>query len=173
MSVIDAIFVGLPAVERGRIVRFFALSEEFERPLLGPALRKLQQVPIRRGAGDWGALQEVAGLLSGGSVCGIAPEGTIGDGATLLPGSKGAARIALLAGTPVIPVGLWGSQRRWGKAGFTYDAPARPNLAVAFGPPIPAEGNAKHRPDVQALTDRIMQDIGTLVGRAQRMAPGR
>ena len=123
--------------------------------------------------GDWAALEEVAGALSGGSVCGIAPEGMVGDGTKLLPGNKGAARIALLAGTPVIPVGVWGSQRRWGKVGFSFDAPVRPNLAVAFGAPIAAEGNPKHRPDVQALTERIMHDIDALVGRAQRMAPGR
>ena len=51
VSVLDAIFVGLPVTRRGRIIRCFALSEDFERPLMGRALRGLGQIPIRRGAG--------------------------------------------------------------------------------------------------------------------------
>ena len=52
VSVLDAIFIGLSVTRRGRIVRCFALSEDFDRPLMGRALRGLQQVPIRRGAGS-------------------------------------------------------------------------------------------------------------------------
>ncbi len=170
VSVIDAIFVALPAVERGRIVRFFALSEDFERPLLGRALRGLRQIPIRRGAGDWSALQESADVVVGGSLGGIAPEGTVGDGMQLLPGNKGVARIALLGGEPVIPVGIWGTQQRWPKEGLRFTSPARPGVGVAFGAPIHPEGNPKHRPDVQALTDRIMGDIGDRVVEARRLA---
>ena len=42
VSVLDAIFIGLPVTRRGRIVRCFALSEDFERPLMGRALRGSQ-----------------------------------------------------------------------------------------------------------------------------------
>src|SRR5712691_6486390 len=101
VSVLDAIFVGLPVVRRERIIRCFALSEDFERQLLGRALRGLNQVPIRRGAGVWSPLEELADVVRGGWLAGIAPEGTVGMGAELLPIQKGAARIALLAGGPV------------------------------------------------------------------------
>jgi hypothetical protein len=35
ISVIDALFVAMPVVDRGRVVHFFALRRDFERPVLG------------------------------------------------------------------------------------------------------------------------------------------
>jgi 1-acyl-sn-glycerol-3-phosphate acyltransferase len=173
VSVLDAIFVGLSVTRRGRIVRCFALSEDFDRPLLGRALRGLRQVPIRRGAGVWSPLEQLADVVTDGWLAGIAPEGTVGGGEDLLPIQKGAARIALLAGGPVIPVGLWGPQRRWPKAGLRMQRPFRPNVGVSFGPPIYAEGDPKSRPDVQALTDRLGAALCEQVDVARRLAPGR
>ena len=172
VSVIDAIFVAIPIMRKDRIIRCFALSEDFERPMMGRMLHGLGQIPIRRGAGAWDPLEEMAGLIRDGWLCGIAPEGTVGTGEELLPIQKGPARIALLAGCPVIPVGLWGPQRRYPKAGLHFRAPARPPLGVAFGPPISAEGDARHRPDVQALTDRIGEALREQVEIARRLAPG-
>jgi len=173
LSVLDAIFVGVPIGRMGRIVRCFALVEDFERPLLGPALRKVRAIPIRRGAGDWDALKELAAVVEGGWLGGIAPEGTVGEGPGLGPIQKGAARIALLAGVPVVPVGIWGTQERWGKDGLRLERPVRPAVGVAFGPPIVAEGDPKYRPDVQALTDRIGAGIGEQVHVARRLTLGR
>ncbi|MGZ4155433.1 MAG: lysophospholipid acyltransferase family protein [Actinomycetota bacterium] len=171
VSVLDAIFVGMPVVRRDRIIRCFALSEDFERPLLGRALRGLDQVPIRRGAGVWSPLEELADIVRKGGLAGIAPEGTVGTGDELLPIQKGAARIALLAGAPVIPVGLWGPQRRWPKTGLHYRRPARPAVGVAFGAPIHVAGDPKCRPDVQSLTDRLGESICAQVALARRLAP--
>lgn len=168
ISVIDAVFVALPILECGRAVHFFALSEDFERPIVGWGLRKTGQIPIRRGFGDWSAIETSASVLQRGMLAGIAPEGTVGDGVELLPGQKGAARIALMAGAPVVPVGMWGTQRRWPKSGLTLSPPARPTVAVVYGEPIRSEGDPRHRPDVQALTDRIMDDISGLVAQARR-----
>ncbi len=172
VSVLDAIFVGLPVLRTGRIIRCFALSEDFERPLMGRALHGLKQVPIRRGAGAWDPLEQMADVVRSGSLGGIAPEGTVGPGDEMLPIQKGAARIALLAGGPVIPVGLWGPQRRWGKAGLRMERPFRPTVGVAFGLPIYAEGDPKSRPDVQSLSDRLSADLREQVEVARRLAPG-
>ncbi|MGZ6543855.1 MAG: lysophospholipid acyltransferase family protein [Actinomycetota bacterium] len=172
VSVLDAIFVAIPVMRRGRIIRCFGLSEDFERPLVGRAFRALRQVPIRRGAGAWGPLEQLADIIMDGWLAGIAPEGTVGRGEELLPIQKGAARIALLASSPVIPVGLWGPQRRWPKAGLKTERPFRPNLGVSFGRPIYAEGDPKCRPDVQALTDRLGEAMREQVEIARRLAPG-
>ena len=167
ISVIDALFVALPVVDRSRVAHFFALSQDFERPVLGWGLRKTGQIPIRRGFGDWEAIETSARVIQDGMLAGIAPEGTVGDGSKLGPGQKGAARIALMAGAPVIPVGLWGANLRWPKSGLKLSAPLRPNVVVVFGEPIRAEGDPKYRPDVQSLTDRIMHDIDALVAKAR------
>lgn len=78
-----------------------------------------------------------------------------------------------MAAAPVIPVGLWGTQHRWPKSGLTFSPPARPTVAVVYGEPIRHEGDPKRRPDVQALTDRIMDDIAGLVAQARATAPSR
>jgi len=170
VSVLDAIFVGLPVTRHGRIIRCFALSEDFERPLMGRVLRGLRQVPIRRGAGLWGPLEQLAEVVSDGWLAGIAPEGTVGTGEELLPIQKGAARIALLAGGPVIPVGLWGPQRRWPKTGLRMERPIRPYVGVSYGEPIYVQGDPKSRPDVQALTDHLSASLCEQVERARRLA---
>lgn len=172
VSVLDAIFVGLPLLRAGRTVRCFALAEEFEKPLLGRALRSIDQIPVHRGAGAWGPLEEMADVIRGGGLAGIAPEGAVGTGEALQPIQKGAARIALLAGGPVIPIGLWGTQRRWPKAGLHYHGPARPTVGVAIGAPFAVDGDPKSRPDVQALTDRIRDALAVEVEAARVLAPG-
>jgi 1-acyl-sn-glycerol-3-phosphate acyltransferase len=169
LSVLDAIFVGVPVGRMGRIVRCFALSEDFERPVLGPALRKVRAIPIRRGAGDWDALRELAGVVEGGWLGGIAPEGTIGEGPATGPLHNGAAPLALHPGVPVVPVGIWGTQDRWPRDGLRMERPVRPAVGVSFGPPILAEGDPKHRPDVQDLTDRIGAGICEQVAAARRL----
>jgi len=170
VSVLDPVVVGIAADRRGRSVRFLSLAEAFDQPLVGWALRRTRQIPLRRGLGDWTALETVAEAVRGGSLAGLSPEGTVGDGSALQPGQKGAARIALLTGAPVIPVGISGIQRRWPKPGLTFAPPARPPVAVAFGRPLHPEGDAHNRADVRALTDRIMAALKIQVDVARALA---
>ena len=154
VSVLDAIFVGLPVTRRGRIVRCFALSEDFERPFMGRALKGLGQIPIRRGAGAWDPLETMADVIRRGWLGGIAPEGTVGTGECLLPIQKGPARIALLAGCPVIPIGIWGAQRRYPKEGIHFGSPGPAALGGGLRstdlpggrPEVPAGRAGAHRP---------------------------
>lgn len=171
VSVLDPVAVALGVVRRGRAIRFLALSELFEGGgVVARTLRATRQVPLRRGFGDWGAIETVADVLREGSLAGMAPEGRIGDGAALQPGQRGAARIALSAGAPVVPVGVWGFQLRWPQAGPRLGLPLRPTVGVAFGPPIPARGEAHSRPDTIAHLDRIMAGISSAVDRARALA---
>jgi 1-acyl-sn-glycerol-3-phosphate acyltransferase len=169
ISVLDPVVMGLLLARRGRRIGFLSAAEFFEHPLIGRGLRLFDQIPIRRGVADWEALNEVAGIIRRGRLGGIFPEGRVTEAAVVQPGRRGVARIALTAGVPVIPVGIWGTQERWGQRGFNFGRPIRPKVAVVFGQPIPPEGDAHNRADVRALTDRVMADITVLVGRAQRI----
>src|SRR6266511_5902771 len=166
VSVLDPLPVALAVARRGRSVRFLAVSDIFEQGFVGWAMRRTGQIPLRRGLGDWDAIGKIADVLRAGSLAGMSPEGTVGSGDALQPGQRGAARIALLAGVPVVPVGVWGTQRRWGKDGLhkTLD---RPLLAVVVGRPIPPEGEPRSRPDVIAFTERIMRGIRDVADRAR------
>ena len=82
------------------------------------------------------------------------------------------ARLALTAGAPVVPMGVWGMERRWPRGGIKLGPPVRPIAAVAVGEPISAAGDAIREEDVRAMTDRAMAAIEALVDRARAMAAG-
>jgi 1-acyl-sn-glycerol-3-phosphate acyltransferase len=176
VSVLDPVFVGMAGARQGRPVRFLALSELFESGVLGWALRRTRQIPLRRGTGDWDAIHAVAGVVRSGALAGMSPEGRVTDGVEELAGQKGAARIALDAGCPVIPSGIWGSNYRWPQAGLRRATPLRPPVVLVFGRPISADGDPRNPRDVRALTERIMADIRRLQGaaraRAEALLPG-
>ena len=170
VSVLDPIAVALAAGSAGRPVRFMALSELFEHGVVGWTLRVTRQVPLRRGLGDWDAIENVADVVRTGSLAAMSPEGTVGGGEALQPGQRGAARIALVAGVPIVPVGVWGTQRRWPRAGLHRRPPLRPVVGVVVGPAIQVQGDARSRPDVLALTDRLMFALGKAVEGARILA---
>jgi 1-acyl-sn-glycerol-3-phosphate acyltransferase len=167
VSVLDPVIVALGGARRGRPIRFLALSELFESGVLGWALRTSRQIPLRRGTGDWDAIRAVAEAVSSGSLVGMSPEGRVTDGVEELPGQKGAGRIALSAHCPIIPSGIWGTNRRWPKDGPTYGAPLRPPVALVFGAPIVPEGDPRNPRDVRALTERLMEDVRGLAAAAR------
>jgi 1-acyl-sn-glycerol-3-phosphate acyltransferase len=170
VSVLDPIPVALAAARVGREMRFLALSELFEQGWVGWGLRVTEQIPLRRGLGDWDAIEAVASVLRDGRLAGMSPEGTVGPGDELLPGKRGAARIALAAGVPIVPVAVWGTQDRWPQAGLHRKPPLRPAVAVVAGAAIPPEGSARSRPDTIAHTDRLMKELAAAVDRARGLA---
>lgn len=170
VSVLDPILVGMVVDAQGRTTRFLAAAELFRKPLIGLFLRRLRQIPVRRGRADRPALDEIAAVIRGGELTGVFPEGRMGDGRDLLPGQKGLARIALLTGAPVIPVGVWGTQERWPRTGLRLRRPLRPKVGVVFGQPIEAAGDPRSPRDVRRLTERVMADIAGAVEGARRLA---
>ena len=126
---------------------------------------------MRRGKGDQRALGAAIDALRAGGLVAMAPEGRVGTGNELQRGHTGAARIALSAGTPIVAAAVWGTQRRWPQAGLRSGRPLRPNVAVAYGPPVRLEGDPSSPADVTAATARIMDALAEQVGVARRLAP--
>jgi len=162
VSSLDGVVLAyLVARRRNRPTRYLVAAEFFDRRFHGFWLRTFKQIPIRRGMGDSGALDEAIATVRSGAVAGIFPEGTVNpdpDGA-MLRGRTGVARIALAARAPVIPVGIWGTQMRWPRTGLRFRRPLRPTVALAFGPPIEPLGDPSSPDDVQAFTQLIMTRI--------------
>ncbi len=169
ISVIDPVIIALGPSYRGRTVRFLAAVEMFEKPLVGAGLRLIKQIPVRRGARDFRALEEAAGVIATGALAGIFPEGGVGPG-PLQPGRHGAARIALSAGVPLVPTAIWGTHHRWPQSGFRVAPPWRPRVAAVFGPPITPVGSARNPQDVRELTERVMGEIAQALDRARHIA---
>jgi 1-acyl-sn-glycerol-3-phosphate acyltransferase len=115
-----------------RPLRSMAKNQLFRRPLLGPFVRSLGAFPARTERGLRGGIDEAVALAEGGARILIFPEGARRYGRARRP-RTGAARTALGAGVPLVPVAIrgtdgWRRLRRW---------------QVAFGPPVPLDDLAE------------------------------
>jgi 1-acyl-sn-glycerol-3-phosphate acyltransferase len=173
VSVLDGIVLALViARRRRRMTRFLTAAEFFRKPFYAWALRLYRQIPIRRGESDEGALDEAVRTVRAGALAGIFPEGKVHPvpEGPLQRGRTGVARMALATGAPVVPVGIWGTQRRWPRSGIRWERPFRTTIALEFGAPVTGEGDPDSPQDTQRLTELVMERIADGVGRARASA---
>ena len=174
VSALDGAVLGLAASERRkRVTRFLVAAEFLKGRWFSWALRRFEQIPVRRGTRDTAALETAITTVRAGALAGIFPEGKVNVGTELLPGKSGVARIALATQAPVIPVGIWGTQDRWPHAGLHWRRPWRPGLAVTFGEPIEPKGEHDSADDVQRFLDQVMSGIAEQVEVARALAGSR
>jgi 1-acyl-sn-glycerol-3-phosphate acyltransferase len=172
VSALDGVVLALTTSSRSRrMTRFLVAAEFFRKIRFGWALRLYRQIPIRRGERDQGALDVAIETIRDGALAGIFPEGTVNPEPETGPsrGRKGAARIALATGAPVVPVGIWGTQDRWPKSGLHIRRPWRPVVAVSYGEPISPKGAADSPEDVQGFTDLVMAAIAEQTEQAKKL----
>jgi 1-acyl-sn-glycerol-3-phosphate acyltransferase len=172
ISVLDGPCLAIEvAWRRRRVVRFLVAAEVFQRPVSGWFLRRYRQIPIRRGRSDADALDEAIETIRRGAIAAIAPEGAVNP----TPGEpqrirSGIARIALPTGAPVIPVGIWGTHRRWSKSGRHWGGPIRPRLGMAFGEPIGPTGDVSRQDDIDAFLERVGEGLERQLSEARILA---
>ena len=163
-SFLDSIF--LPSVIRRRVT-FVAKAEYFDDPKTAWFFRGVGQIPIRRegGSASERALASATDVLKSGGVFAIYPEGTRTRDGFLHRGHTGVARLSLRTGTPVVPVGLIGTDE-------VQPVDKRmPNLfrrvTVRFGEPLAPERfgdmDQEHLA-LRELTDEVMYEIAQLSG---------
>lgn len=172
-SVVDGVLLALVGAENGRATRFLVAAEIFDVRGLGWVLRTFGQIPIRRGGQDAAALDEAIAALRGGSLAGIFPEGRVNAEPEMLRVRTGVARIALAAGAPVVPLGLWGTQTRWPRGGIRWRLPLRPPVAVEIGPSIEPHGDVASPSDVRAFTEEVTRAIEACAAQARSRAERR
>ncbi|MGH3795294.1 MAG: lysophospholipid acyltransferase family protein [Pseudonocardiaceae bacterium] len=97
-----------------RLVRFMAKQEVFTSRKSGPLMRAMHHIPVDRDAGA-ASFRAAIEALRAGELVGVFPEATISRSFCLKEFKSGATRMARIAGVPLIPVTLWGSQRIWTK----------------------------------------------------------
>src|SRR5260370_31054347 len=145
-SFMDSLF--LPLVIRRRVT-FVAKAEYFDDKKTAWFFRGVGQIPIRRegGSASERALESATEVLEQGGVFGIYPEGTRTRDGFLHRGHTGVARLSLRTGTPIVPVGLIGTDE-------VQPVDKRmPRLfrrvTLRFGEPLDAARSA--HPDVEPL----------------------
>ena len=136
---IDPFWISIP-IKRPK--RFLAWSEPFKHPLLGKIMELLGAWPLQINRSDPGAYRRSLQWLRGGGALIIFPEGgrAVEDGA-MTKFKAGAARLALEANVPVLPVTIRGGNRVWPR-GRRWPRPAR--VEIVYHPlrrlaPLPGE----------------------------------
>ncbi len=140
----------LLALATPRPVRYMAKSELWRYRPVARVLDSFGAFPVERGAGDATAISRAAELLRAGEVLGIFPQGTSKRLASR-PYHRGAARLALATGTPIVPVRLVGTRG--------FPRPGRSPTHMTVGEPIVVTPT---RPTVSAaktLTQQVERTI--------------
>ncbi|WP_240918065.1 1-acyl-sn-glycerol-3-phosphate acyltransferase [Phycicoccus sp. HDW14] len=145
----------------GRTGRILAKKELFDVPVVGALASALGGIPVDRAGGGQESFETAAVALAGGELVCLLPQGTIPRGAKfydpVLKGRTGAARLAAATGAPVIPFGVWGSEKVWPRSSrlprmLSLTDP--PTVRVRVGPPVEVLGRS-----AAADTRRIMAAI--------------
>jgi 1-acyl-sn-glycerol-3-phosphate acyltransferase len=125
----DSFFIG---VCTRRQLRFMGKTELFEGPW-GRLLVRLGAFPVRRGQSDEDALETARTILRQGGLLALFPEGTrIRDPDELGNPKRGAGRLALESGAPLVPAAITGTDHL-----FLGPIPKPKRVQVAFSEPIP------------------------------------
>jgi 1-acyl-sn-glycerol-3-phosphate acyltransferase len=145
-SMWDSAFVIAPL---GRPIRYMAKRELVTTPLVKDLGDSIGMFPVRRGAGDRVAMHIGESILRRGDSLGIFPEGTRVYEGTLSRPRAGAARLALVAGVPVVPVAIYGN--RWRESLF--------RVSVAYGKPHYFTGQRATPANVVRATEQVWADV--------------
>jgi putative phosphoserine phosphatase/1-acylglycerol-3-phosphate O-acyltransferase len=133
-SYFDTVAVALTIAPSGRPLRFLGKKEVFDAPIVGQLARAMGGIRVDRGTGSDEPLKLAARALEAGELVAMMPQGTIPRGKAFfepeLQGRWGAARLARMTGAPLIPIGLWGTERVWPRSSRV------PNVAAVVSPPL-------------------------------------
>ena len=142
-SYFDTAAVTLPVVQAGRTLRFLGKKEVFDAPVIGPLASALGGIRVDRGTGSAAPLLAAERALAAGEIVALMPQGTIPRGEAFfdpkLAGRPGAARLAAATGAPVIPIGMWGTEKVWPRSARlpnVTNVVHPPRVQVRVGPPV-------------------------------------
>ena len=165
MSYADVLFLAQFLYLNGRAPRFIGKRSVFNLPVIGRILHAAEQIPVDRETAQAGrALDSAIAALRVGHLIGIYPEGTLTRDENLWPmvAKTGAARLAILTQTSVIPVAAWGPQKVlpryskrvhfWPRTTVTFHAGTALDLS-------PWYGKAEDQPALIEATAFIMKAL--------------
>jgi 1-acyl-sn-glycerol-3-phosphate acyltransferase len=141
-SVLDGFVMGMLT---RRVIHWMAKAELWGYPLVGRIMEALGAFRVERGASDELAMAHGIEWLKRGELVGIFPQGTCLPYRER-PFRRGAARLALAAGAPIVPIALINTERaiRPGKIKLGF-----PKVLAVVGDPLQPEGT------VEELTTRL------------------
>jgi len=147
----------------------------FAMPLFGMLLHHMEQICVSAEQGKEAMESAKARLQAGHSVC-IFPEGLVSpQSGGCHPAHSGAARLAMLTGVPVIPVGVYLPREKnfyissnlSGKRTAAYWYLHGP-YGMTVGEPMQFTGNMEDKDVVRSVTNSMMAKIHELAEESER-----
>jgi 1-acyl-sn-glycerol-3-phosphate acyltransferase len=124
----------------GRKIDWMTMAEFFRPRVLGLLLHAVDAFPVDRNRADRKSIRTAIERLKEGRIVGLFPEGGIRDGArSLLEGAPlrpGASTLAHIAGVPILPCVIVGSDRLYSTRRWLPASGSRTPVWIAFGNPI-------------------------------------
>lgn len=164
-SYFDPMVISMVVAKTGRTVRSLGKKEVFDVPLVGSLATAMGGIRVDRGTGSDEPLELAAEALGAGEMVAVMPEGTIPRGPAFfdpkLTGRWGAARLARMTGAPVIPIGLWGTEKVWPRSSRVpkvFNVADAPTVLATVGDPVDLKGKSLDKD-----TKRIMKAISALL----------
>lgn len=146
-----------------RIIHYMAKEELFKNPFLGWLIRQFGTFPVKRGTVDRTAIRQALRELKAGNPLGIFPEGTRIRREGLGRFHSGMVSLALMTGTPVVPVAVIGSRWMPHKKG---------PLAVLIGKPVEVKKQRPTDEKVAELNDVVKGKIQDLMDNYMKRVHG-
>ena len=164
-SYFDPMAMAVTIGRTDRTVRFLGKKEVFDAPIIGQIAALMGGIRVDRGTGSDEPLRAAAEALEAGDMVAVMPQGTIPRGKAFydpnLKGRWGAARLAAMTGAPVIPIGLWGTEKVWPRSARlpnVLNIVDPPVVTIRVGAPVPLKLQS---PD--ADTKRVMRALMDLL----------
>lgn len=160
-SYFDLFAMAMVVRESGRTARFMAKREIFDNPIVGAVARAIGGIRVDREHEGGESFETAARALAAGELVGVMPQGTIPRGRAFfeprLEGHLGAARLAAMTRAPVIPVGLWGTERVWPRSSSAprvLNVAHPPTVRIRIGPPVELTYRSAPR-DTRRILDAV------------------
>jgi 1-acyl-sn-glycerol-3-phosphate acyltransferase len=154
----------LAARERGRRMYFMIKAEMADVKAVDYVIKHARLIPVDRRSGH-DAFALAVQRMRAGELIGMHPEATISRSFELREFKTGAARMALEAQVPIIPVIVWGAHRIWPKDHPKKVFRNKVPITVAAGRPLLPQG------DVEQLIAALRQAMNALLYRVQEEYP--
>lgn len=157
-SYFDPTVMSLIVAMSGRRARFLGKKEVFDAPVLGWLAAAAGGIRVERASGSDEPLQRAAEVLEAGDLIVLMPEGTIPRGPAFfdpkLKGRWGAARLAEMTEAPVIPIGLWGTEKVWPRSARLPNLSPidPPTIEVSVGPAVPLKYRSPKKDTKRIMT---------------------
>lgn len=178
ISYFDPLAYGHFLTWAGRWPRFMAKDAIFRVPVVGWIARNSGQIEVRRGGPEAAASVEAAiRAVRAGRGVSMYPEGTVTADPEKWPmyGRTGAARIALAAACPIVPIAQWGAHEVMPGTKLAWPRFwPRKTMRLIAGDPVPLDDLRSRPLDEHVLaeaTERILDALTGLLAELRREPP--